>query len=316
MKQNRFVVISDTHFFAPQPGLEDKFYWNRVLQTRSSEIGLSLVETINELAPAFVIHCGDITGHCDLENWSFATQLLDELNCPWYAVLGNHDTWFPGVRKAFSKRYGLPGGQGHYRRDLAGIRFLFLDLAHWYDDQGGVSPYLDKELADAGKILGMGPSQEELLWLESELANSAEQFVVLVSHSPLSFKKEYQVATLPKGKLAPSSPIALNEFILGTKQRKVIKEMISIYSNVKVAFAGHWHINDVIAQNGVVFCQTASLREFPFEIRVVDVESKRLIIETVSLKNSAFRELSFIPEWKNDWISGTPSERNYTVELD
>ena len=119
----RFVVISDTHFYAPGRQEKDALCWNRVLQTRSDAIAQALVEAIRDLAPDFVVHCGDITGLCEMANWEFACQIMDQLPCPWYAVLGNHDTWFAGVRDAFSARFGVPAGPCYYGRDLGGIPF-------------------------------------------------------------------------------------------------------------------------------------------------------------------------------------------------
>jgi len=312
---HRFVVISDTHFFAPGAVTQDKMFWNRVLQTRSAEIGECLIETINELAPDFVIHCGDFTGRCDMENFEFGCQLMDQLSCPWYAVLGNHDTWYPGVREAFSSLYGLPRDQCYYSRDLAGLRFIFLDVAYWITRQGQVSPYLDKELYDNGQIAGMSPTEEELRWLQAELEHSGDRPVVLISHAPLGFKDAYPVATLPKGRPVQAARISLVEYIGDVLMRREMREIIRRHSNVKVAFAGHWHICDATYQDGVVYCQTPSLREYPFDIRLVEVRNRALAVTTVGLKNPDFKQLSYVEEWHNSWVAGAPSDREFTVEL-
>ena len=87
----RFVIITDTRFYAPGR-VKDGVWWNRTLQSSTDEIGRCLVETISPLRPDFVIHCSDISGHCDLANFHAGLGILDRLPCPWYAVLGNHDT--------------------------------------------------------------------------------------------------------------------------------------------------------------------------------------------------------------------------------
>lgn len=238
-RTTRFVIISDTHLFAPGAVVRDATFWNRVLRTRSLEIGARLVETVNELAPDFVIHCGDLTGHCDLENWGAGCQVLDLLNCPWYAVLGNHDTWFPGVRDAFAARFGLPPGQGSYRQDLGGLRFLFLDLAHWHDRDGGISPYLDKEAYDAGQIVGLGPSPEGLHWLEAELAGCDDRPVVLVSHPPLGYKASYPLGTLPKGEPTPARRVPVDSILGDVREHEALRALIGRCPNVRLALAGH-----------------------------------------------------------------------------
>jgi hypothetical protein len=35
----------------------------------------------------------------------------------------------------------------------------------------------------------------------------------------------------------------------------------------------------------------------------------------VSLKDARFRHLSYVPEWRNDWIAGTAADRDFTVDL-
>jgi predicted phosphodiesterase len=305
----RFVVISDTHFYAPQTIAKDDVYWNGVLQTRSAEIGASLVETIDELGPKFVIHCGDITGLCELENWAFACRVLDGLSCPWYAALGNHDAWFPGVRAAFAERFGAC----YYRRDLAGMRFLFLDLVHWYDGQGRRSPYRDS--IEAGQIGGMGADEEQLRWLEAELAAGAERPTALVSHPPLGFKAAYPIASWPRGKPVAKRPTPLDPLFGEVVYLPAIQAAIRAAPQAKVAFAGHWHIMDATRQDGVVHCQTASLREYPFEIRVVEVDSTTMKVRTVPLKDPEFRRASFVPAWNNAWVAGGPDDRAFGVEL-
>lgn len=314
-KSTRFAVISDTHFYAPGAISGNATCWNQVLRPRSMEIGACLVDTINELGAEFVIHCGDLTGFCDLENWEAGCQVLDQLDCPWYAVLGNHDTWFPGVRDAFSARFGLPPGQCNYSRDLAGMRFLFLDLAHWRDRQGGVSPYLDKEAYDAGQIAGLSAGAEGTRWLEKELASTSDRPVVLVSHPPLGFKAGYPLGTLPKGKPAPGDLVPVESIMSDVMEREALRDLIRQSPDVRMAFAGHWHIHDATYEDGVCYCQTASLREYPFEVRVVDVEPGKLRVSTAPLKDAGFQKASYVPAWNNDWVRGSHADRTFAVEI-
>ena len=238
---------------------------------------------------------------------------MDSLPCPWYAALGNHDTWYPGVRDAFSFRFELPRGPGHYRRDLGGISFLFLDLVHWHDRGGAVSPYRDPYAP--GQKPRMGASAEELQWLEAELAACTGRPVVLVSHPPLAFKPSYPVASWP-GDLLRSEVGSLAASFGEVVGRQAILETVRRYPNVKAAFAGHWHIHDATRQSGITHCQTASLREFPFEMRVVEVQPSRMTITTESLDDPSFASASYVPAWDNDWVAGGPVDRSLAVRLD
>lgn len=315
MPPQRFAIVSDTHFFAPGAATKDATWWNRVPQARSAEIGLSLVEALRAVEPDFLIHCGDLTGHGEMANFDLACQLLDQVGCPWYAVPGNHDTWFPGVRSALAARAGLAGDDCYYRRDLAGLRFIFLDVAYWVDRQGQITRYLDRERYDRGEILGLSFGPDELGWLEAELAGSAGQPVVLVSHAPLGFKPGYPVATLPHGQPTAAPETSIVDLMGDLAQRRALRALIARCPQVKLALAGHWHIHDVTREAGVCFVQTAALREWPFEFRVATVTPGRLSLRTVGLPDARFSHGSYMPEWRNDWVAGRPADREVDVPL-
>ncbi len=310
----RFVVVTDTHFLAPGHREEGKTWWNRVLESRCSEISEALVKTVRGLSPDFVIHCGDFTGHCDLANYEFGVEVMDRMGCPWYAVPGNHDTWWPGVRAALAARYDLPGEDCFYARDLAGLRFVFLDVTYWTSSEGQTTPYLSKELYDRGEISGMGPTAEELIWLEKELA-TADRPVVLVSHAPLAYRPTYLIRTLPYGMPAfrPETSIValMGDILLRGAVRKIMRQS----GRVKAAFAGHWHICDTILEDGITFCQTGALREYPFEFRVVDVSRAELNVTTASIGGDFYCE-SYVEAWGNRWVAGADGDRSFSVKLE
>jgi hypothetical protein len=310
---NRFIVISDTHFLAPGHRMVGRTWWNRVLEARCDQIGAALVETVNRLAPDFVIHCGDFTGHCDPANYEFGVQVMNQLNCPWYVVPGNHDTWSLGIRPALAARYHLPGEGCFYALDLAGLRFVFLDLAYWTSISGETSPYLDHELSDQGKIAGMGPCADELTWLEQEL-EMADRPVVLVSHAPLGYKPAYPISTLPYGTPAPQPLTSIADLMGDVLHRGTLRDLIRRHPMVKVAFSGHWHICDMTREDGVTFCQTGALREYPFEFRLVDIVGGAMQVSTLGLDDDLQRD-SYIETWGNRWVAGTAEARSFCVEL-
>jgi 3',5'-cyclic AMP phosphodiesterase CpdA len=309
----RFVVLSDTHFLAPGRRMVGKTWWNRVLETRCDEIGAALVAAVRRVNPDFVIHCGDLVGYAHPDNYEFGLRVMDQLSCPWYVAPGNHDAESPGVRTALAARYSLPGEDCYYARDLAGLRFLFLDLAYFTSAGGDVSPYQDRDLHDRGQIRGTGPSAQELAWLEQELA-AAEGPVALVSHAPLGYKVAYPMPTLPYGTPAAQPETSIAGLMGDVLQRHTMRAMIGRCRHVKVAFAGHWHISDMVFQEGVAFCQTASLREYPFEFRVVEVSDSVLRVSTLGL-GERFQRESAVEAWGNQWIAGTPDSRSFEVRL-
>ena len=316
----RFAVISDTHFFAPGRG-HDSVWWNRALHTRTGEIGECLVKTIAALTPDFVIHCGDITGRCDMENWHSGMVVMDRLPCPWYGVIGNHDTWYPGVREAFSAHFGLPRDRCFHAKILGGVCFVFLDCCYWQADDGTFSAWLDKELFDSGRIEGMSIPPEELQWLESLLEEVRDLPVCLVSHAPLGFKPLYPARTLPKGESAVPEGTPLLAFNRACGRtgdivnRADVRHLLKKFDSVKLAVSGHVHINDLHTEDGIAFIQTGAMREWPFEFRMIDVKDGIASVTTHGLNNSAFKDESFVKEWGNSWIAGEAAEREFSVAL-
>ena len=161
----------------------------------------------------------------------------------------------------------------------------------------------------------MGPTEEQLQWLEAELEGNDDQPVMLVSHVPLGFKDVYPVATLPKGRRVEAAYTSMVDTVGDVLKRREVRDIIQRHPNVKAAFAGHWHICDVTPEDGIVYCQTPSLREYPFEIRLAQVRDGSLSVTTQGLMNPDFKRASYVEAWRNDWVAGTRSDREFSVDL-
>ena len=313
----RFVILSDTHFLAPSSTYEVWPWWNRALEGANAGIGEALVRAVSRWQPDFVIHCGDLTSDGSWESYELAAATLDRLPCPWLAVPGNHDAETPGIRAALAERCGLPGGPCHYARDLAGLRFIFLDVAFWAAPDGRVFPSRDQALAEAGGPAGLSLAPGELEWLERELA-AADRPVAIVSHAPLGFKPDYPAASLPRGG-RPAGPRTSVVGLMGdVAGRPAVRALLRRYPAVRLALAGHWHLSDVTVEAGITFCQTPAMREFPFEFRVATLDGARLQVTTTGLDEAdahRLQALSYVSEWGNAWVAGAAADRDFTVAL-
>lgn len=325
----RFVVMTDTHFTAPGTG-KDECYWNRVLRSRSSEIADSLVSTVKSLSPDFIIHCGDFTDASDMASFRFGKKVMDRMGSPYFMVLGNHDTWTEGIRESIAPLFEHgPGARFYYTRRLGGIRFLFLDCAYWIRKDGVESEGLDWDLYEKGIYADIGPTYDQLVWLERELDLDQKTPTVIVTHAPMHTKPTFSIGTLPEGKIPEGDPAKWNpaprtEFVDGDIRvagnffihDEAVKDMVDHAPNVMAVFAGHQHFADITRDRNTVHCLTGSLVEYPFEMRLVRVCDGVLSISPIELDAPRFKRDSLIVEWGNQWVAGIDTDRHFSMTID
>jgi 3',5'-cyclic AMP phosphodiesterase CpdA len=308
---SRFVVLSDTHFSTTG---RDGVWWNRSTERQSARMGEALVSLVTVLAPDFAVHCGDFTSTGTAEEFAFAKDILDRLGCPWFAVPGNHDTWTAAGRDWFREAFDTGDGAWSYVRELGGLRFVFLDAAHWHGADGSVSPALDRRAYDAGEITGMGPSEEDIAVLENAIDETTSP-VMVVSHAPVSYRDMYPVATLPRGGAThgPMTPPA--DFIADIVGRSRLLDIVRGSPKVTAWLAGHWHINDIVEDRGAWHIMTGALREYPFDIRLVEFDGSSFHVTTHRLDVPDLLELSYVREWGNRWVEGGAADRTAVLSV-
>jgi len=306
----RFVVMSDTHFINP-PVAHEATWWNRTTHRFSEQTNEAFIELVKRLSPDFAVHCGDFTGESSTDNFKLGTTIMNRLCCPWYAVPGNHDTWGIDSDSIIKKTFGCSSDIRSYTKELHDLKFIFFDVANWYDRDGECMSYYDREKAKDGAYIGMGPSEKDIIWLEDELRNT-DLPAVIVSHAPIAFKDAYPLKTLPYGKPVKGSMTKPSDFIDDIINRDKLYQVIRNSPSVKACFAGHWHINDALARNGVLYVMTASLREFPFEIRLVEYSHRCFRISTHGLDVPSIKKASYVRKWGNKWVEGTPDVREFS----
>jgi len=155
-----FVQISDSHIGFNKPANPD--------------VGATLREAIGRInampvAPAFVVHTGDITHLAKPAEFDAAAEILKELKLPVHYIPGEHDV-LDGDTKGYLARYGKGTlGNGWYSFDYGGVHFVA--LVNVVDLKAGGLGYL---------------GNEQLEWLEDDVAHlSAETPLVVLGHMPL-----------------------------------------------------------------------------------------------------------------------------------
>ena len=302
-----FAVIADTHFVMPG-ARQDGEWWNKMLFSRSSKIAKALTATLNSLSPDFVIHCGDFTDDSNEESFHFGKGVMDQLSCPYFITLGNHDTWNEGVRDTVAPVFGLTSKTFYYTRTLGGLRFIFLDCAYWISKDGRAWEHLDWNLYREGGYLGIGPTEEELRSLETELNTRRNVPVFIVTHMPIYAKPIRPVGVFR----SPSPDFRFNEYCVRNDE---LYSIITRYGNVKAIFTGDWHFHDITYHEGILHCTTTSLIEFPFAMRYIQIHNDRISITTVGLCEDSFCEASLVEEWGNRWVAGSKGDREYSISL-
>lgn len=310
----RFVIMTDTHFTPPGRGVDGQ-WWNRTLVSRSAEISEALISTVKKLSPDFIIHCGDFTHQGDIESFQFGVDIMDRMSCPYNIILGNHDAEHKGIRKSITSFVENDRGNFFYVREMAGLRFVFLDSANWITQDGLETEYLDFKIDNAGRYLGIGPTREGLDWLKHELAQNQDIPTIIITHAPIHSKSTYPLSTLQRGNPVKMYPCPYHHFASYGAKHESLRDLIAQEANVVALFAGHWHIASLHSCQGVLHCQTGSLMEYPFEMRLLEKDHDLLNLSTVGLNDTQFKNDSFISKWNNQWVAGQSDDRKCNIAL-
>lgn len=138
-----------------------------------------------------VLALGDVHHYMGVESisdplWMTNFELVyshPELQIPWYPILGNHE--YRGNTRAVidysgvSRRWEMEGRYYSkvFEDDGVSVRIVFIDTVPLIDKYRN-----DKE--DYPSVSGQNPDKQ-LKWLEKELANAREDWVVVVGHHPV-----------------------------------------------------------------------------------------------------------------------------------
>jgi predicted phosphodiesterase len=124
----------------------------------------SLLKSIVDRKPDFVIHLGDMVSTTREEQWNSFFEISEVLRVPFFPVAGNHDVGSrPKGEETYRNQFRLPGGKTYYSFRAGECLFIALD-----SEKG------------SGIIL-----EDQWSWLEESLTNSAATCKIVMIHRPL-----------------------------------------------------------------------------------------------------------------------------------
>jgi hypothetical protein len=169
----RFVVIADTHCNEEEAKSASPYPVN----ARANKRARHVIDEVNRLRPAFVLHLGDIVHPVpELPTFEQAVEqfrtLARELHPKLYVIPGNHDVgdkpvaWMPAgtVTAGFVDRYRELFGDDYYSFDAHGCHFVMIDA----------------QIINSG----LPREAEQRQWLESDLERNAGRRTFFGIHYP------------------------------------------------------------------------------------------------------------------------------------
>ena len=285
----RFGIISDLHIALPETIAENSSRFHLV------EVSIPALEkALEHLATQnldFLLLPGDLTQDGEKVNHQWLADRLARLPFPAYLIPGNHD--FPSLQATeiaiapqdfpnYYRNYGYQDSQQNYysQEILPGVQLIALNSITF---------------DPAGKQLGC-LDQQQLIWLEGVLRDSANKLVMVTIHHNV-IEHFYDQSNHPLG----------NRYMLDNAA--VLLELLAKHQ-VKLIFSGHLHVQDISKWQDIHEICTGSLVSYPHPYRVVEIaqqdQQTKIQVETFNLDSVA--DWTNLAETSRGWM-GDRSEK-------
>ena len=236
----KFVQLSDIHYTTKREDTTFKMLSKSKVLLKDA---ISQINTIPNLD--LVVVTGDLTDAPKVEEVEEVLPIMNTLNTPWYLSFGNHDIAISG--KLTKKKYiellqennsAITSDKSYYSfYPKKGYKMIILDCI------------IDDRVTGNGYI-----PEEEMKWLEEELANAKDDAIMLFMHCPLKepFKSSGHRLL---------NATELNNLLI--KQHKPI-----------AVFTGHYHASKVFLENNILYVCSPSLVTYPNAFRLINVTNE------------------------------------------
>ncbi|MCS7232877.1 MAG: metallophosphoesterase [Synergistetes bacterium] len=266
-KEVKFAVISDPHLSLPVANTENKVK----MEDSSVELFREAINKINSISGLdFVILTGDLTKDVEPWNIDLLREMLEEVNVPVFAVLGNHEV-SPLPVKGKDPSLASLIGDSKYTIIWALQGYGFNGPRSYWSAEPIPGLYLIG--LDTTKIGSWGGklSKAQLEWLDKELYKNKDKLTIVIGHHLLvPFRKE---------ELKPE----WKNFYLDNAE-EVIK-LFERYPQVSFYLCGHRHVSTVpVEKNGIWYIVNASTLTYPMSITIYTLTPEELKYEVIRLE--------------------------------
>lgn len=254
-----FAQISDAHYSSAKTNTSYR------LTAESGELLQDAVDQVNQQTPNvdFVMFTGDMINTPYQKELMKFLPYANQLNSPWYAVLGNHDTCVGGH---LTKKVYWNLLNSHNRN------FNFTKTYYSFSPKKGykiiaLDPIIDTRITANGEI-----DKEQLKWLDKELSKSKHDVVLIFLHNPLVEP------------LHSESHKVLNA-------DEVLK-VINKYKNPIAIFSGHYHTTKITQLGNVLHVSTPSMVSYPNAFRIVKINNlKDKVMFDIYFKETRYKDV-------------------------
>lgn len=253
-----FAQISDAHFSTAQTNTSYR------LTAESGELLADAIAQVNETPGLdFTMFTGDMINTPYQKELMAFLGYANKLNSPWYAVLGNHDTCVGGY---LTKKLYWTILNSHNKN------FNFSKTYYSFTPKKGykiiaLDPIIDSRITANGQI-----DSKQLKWLDSELARSKNDVVLIFLHNPLVEPLHSE-----------------SHKILNADQ---VLTVINKYKNPIAIFSGHYHTTKITQMKNVLHVSTPSLVSYPNAFRIVKVSSQKdKVVFDICFKETRYKEV-------------------------
>lgn len=280
-----FAQISDVHYSSLKTNTSYR------LTAESGELLADAVAQVNETPNVdFVMFTGDMINTPYEKELMAFLPYANQLKVPWYAILGNHDVCVGGF---LTKKLYFDILNSHNRN------FNFTKTYYTFVPKHGyrviaLDPVIDTRITSNGEI-----SEEQLKWLDKQLARSKKDVVLIFMHHPL---------------VEP----------LHSESHKVVNadevlKVINKYKNPIAIFSGHYHTTKITKIGNVLHVSTPSLVSYPNAFRIVKITSqKNKVIFDIGFKETRYKEVqkrAKMMAFGSSTYYGSDQDRNATYTI-